>query len=622
VAAVPEPLIVAQIGAPPCCPASTHRLANSEGKQHAEHEPSDVRHPRDTTAGVEDELRDQPGEQQVLGLDLDKEDQAEEQQGADACVREPNEIRAHHAGNCARSPNHRHCALGLNRYVSQRRDNAAGQVEHDVSRPAKVIFDVVAEDPQEQHVETKMQPAAVQKHRHGDCDPRAFRFEHLAPSAVVALAGRRVSVVRSLNFIDRERPAFDDLAWNRRILVAELDVLARAVPRLDEHKHRDVGNYQRDRDPCSACCRILIVQWDHTTTLTRGAISVKVSDAPTSTSDPALCSTPHSRRSTPKVTGGGTSIVWTRDGAALASISATHGTYRRARRHVDFLRELFNRSNGVRGRSIVTRRRLDIELLRRGLVGSRRQAQERIAAGLVTVGGAPAMKPARLVSPGEAVEVAESQSRYVSRGGYKLEAALDGFDVDPTGRAALDAGASTGGFTDCLLQHGCRSVVAVDVGYGQLDIGLRTDDRVICLERTNARHLSTSDVEHPVDLVVADLSFIGLATVLPGLVSVSTDDAEFILLVKPQFEAGRSEANRGKGVIRDPAVWQSVLENVVAACLGLDVGIMDVMASPLRGPEGNREFLIHGRSGGRAGSLGERIDHVVSATAAQEAATR
>jgi len=265
---------------------------------------------------------------------------------------------------------------------------------------------------------------------------------------------------------------------------------------------------------------------------------------------------------------------------------------------------------------------LDVELLRRGLVGTRQQAKERIAAGLVTVAGAPAMKPARLVSPGEPVEVAQPDSRYVSRGGYKLEAALDGFDVDPSGKAALDAGASTGGFTDCLLQHGCRSVIAVDVGYGQLDIGLRGDNRVVCLERTNARHLKADDIDHRVELVVADLSFIGLAAVVPGLLSVSTQDAEFILLVKPQFEAGRSEANRGKGVIRDPAVWKSVLENVVAACSGLNVGIMDVMASPLRGPEGNREFLIYGRSGGRAASLGHSIDEVVSATAAQEAIAR
>jgi len=231
------------------------------------------------------------------------------------------------------------------------------------------------------------------------------------------------------------------------------------------------------------------------------------------------------------------------------------------------------------------------------------------------------MKPARLVSPGEPVEIAQPDARYVSRGGYKLEAALDGFEIDPSGRPALDAGASTGGFTDCLLQRGCRSVVAVDVGYGQLHMSLRDDKRVTCLDRTNARHLKAGDLDHQVDLVVADLSFIGLATVLPGLVNVSTRNAEFVLLVKPQFEAGRSKANKGKGVIRDPAVWNAVLERVVAACSQLDVGIMDVMASPLRGPDGNREFLIWGRLGDPSRLSAGSIHDVVELTA-QEEATR
>lgn len=267
----------------------------------------------------------------------------------------------------------------------------------------------------------------------------------------------------------------------------------------------------------------------------------------------------------------------------------------------------------------MSRRRLDAELVRRGLLASRQQASDAIAAGRVTVGGAPALKSTRMVDASEPIELAGAPPRYVSRGGAKLEAALRHWKIDPAGRCALDAGASTGGFTDCLLQHGCDHVTAVDVGYGQLSATLRDDPRVENRERTNVRHLVSGDVDHAVDLVVCDLSFISMTRVIGALVSAAEEHAEFVLLVKPQFEAGKQEASRGKGVIRDPEVWGRVIREVVAACRAADVGIMDVMASPVRGPEGNREFLVHGWRG-RAPSLTDQvIADVVAATAGEEA---
>jgi 23S rRNA (cytidine1920-2'-O)/16S rRNA (cytidine1409-2'-O)-methyltransferase len=211
------------------------------------------------------------------------------------------------------------------------------------------------------------------------------------------------------------------------------------------------------------------------------------------------------------------------------------------------------------------------------------------------VGGAPALKPARLVAPHEAVEVAGTPPRYVSRAGDKLAAALDHFGLDVSGLRALDAGASTGGFTDCLLQRGVAGVVAVDVGYGQLHERLRADPRVEVRERRNVRDLGAGDLGPPFRLVVADLSFISLRTVLPNLVAVAAPGADLVLLVKPQFEAGRREASQGRGVIRDPEVWRRVLDEVAGAVRALGGAIMGVMVSPIRGAEGNVEFLLHAR---------------------------
>jgi 23S rRNA (cytidine1920-2'-O)/16S rRNA (cytidine1409-2'-O)-methyltransferase len=238
------------------------------------------------------------------------------------------------------------------------------------------------------------------------------------------------------------------------------------------------------------------------------------------------------------------------------------------------------------------RRRLDTELVRRGLVPSRTLAAEAVAAGRVTVAGAPATSPARAVRPGEAVAVAGPPPRYASRGGEKLAAALDAFPVAVRGRRALDAGASTGGFTDCLLQAGAASVVAVDVGHGQLAWRLRDDPRVDLRERTNVRHLTARDLGGPVDLVTADLSFISLVTVAPALLACATDDADFVLLVKPQFEAGRARVGKG-GVVRDRAVHATVLREVRDGLAAAGLFVRGVIVSPLRGADGNVEFLVH-----------------------------
>jgi 23S rRNA (cytidine1920-2'-O)/16S rRNA (cytidine1409-2'-O)-methyltransferase len=214
----------------------------------------------------------------------------------------------------------------------------------------------------------------------------------------------------------------------------------------------------------------------------------------------------------------------------------------------------------------------------------------------VTVAGAPASKASRLVAPDEPVVVAGDPPRFVSRGGEKLAAALDRFGVDPAGRRALDAGASTGGFTDCLLQRGATGVAAVDVGYGQLHEKLRADDRVEVHERTNVRDLAPGDLGDPFPLIVGDLSFISLRTVLGALADLAAPGGDLVLLVKPQFEAGRAEASRGRGVIRDPAVWRRVLDDVVDAVTARGAAIMGVMVSPITGADGNVEFLLHART--------------------------
>jgi 23S rRNA (cytidine1920-2'-O)/16S rRNA (cytidine1409-2'-O)-methyltransferase len=219
----------------------------------------------------------------------------------------------------------------------------------------------------------------------------------------------------------------------------------------------------------------------------------------------------------------------------------------------------------------------------------------------VTVDGAPALKAASQVHAGQAVVVAAPPRTYVSRGGDKLAHALDRFGVDPAGRRALDAGVSTGGFTDCLRQRGVASVVAYDVGYGQVHDKLRRDPDVEVRERTNVRDLTPDDVPPPApDLLVADLSFIALRTVLPTLRQLVAPEAEAVVLVKPQFEAARGEVGKG-GVVRDAGVWRRVLEEVAAAAADVGWVGFDVTASPLLGPAGNVEFLAHLTTGSPTG---------------------
>jgi len=220
-----------------------------------------------------------------------------------------------------------------------------------------------------------------------------------------------------------------------------------------------------------------------------------------------------------------------------------------------------------------------------------------VANGAVVVAGAPADRPARMVSPGEPIIVGGGPARFVSRGGEKLDAALDAFSVDVGGRHALDAGASTGGFTDCLLQRGATKVVAVDVGRAQLHERLRSDPRVRVQERTNIRTVRADCLAGaPFPVVVADLSFISLVTAGPALLDLSAEDADMILLIKPQFEAGRQIVSKGRGVVRDPEVWGQVVERVATALEARGAAMMGIMVSPLRGAAGNVEFLAHLRA--------------------------
>jgi 23S rRNA (cytidine1920-2'-O)/16S rRNA (cytidine1409-2'-O)-methyltransferase len=250
----------------------------------------------------------------------------------------------------------------------------------------------------------------------------------------------------------------------------------------------------------------------------------------------------------------------------------------------------------------VTRRRLDAELVRRGLVSSRTEAHAAVRDGLVVVAGRPADKPSTMVAAAEPVELLGPPRRFVSRGGEKLDAALERFGVDPAGADCLDAGASTGGFTDCLLQRGAARVVAVDVGYGQFAWSLRGDPRVTVLERTNMRDLTPLDLPFAAGVIAADLSFISLRLVVRALAAVSLLAGDLILLVKPQFEAGRADVGRG-GVVTDPAVWRRTIEQVAAACVAEGLGPRAVMASPLPGPAGNVEFPLYAVRGGEGASL-------------------
>jgi 23S rRNA (cytidine1920-2'-O)/16S rRNA (cytidine1409-2'-O)-methyltransferase len=248
----------------------------------------------------------------------------------------------------------------------------------------------------------------------------------------------------------------------------------------------------------------------------------------------------------------------------------------------------------ARRASPARRVRLDAELVRRGLARSRAQAAELITAGQVAVAGQPADKPATQVGQDVAITVRrqDAEPDYVSRGGYKLAGALAAFSgLRVAGRRCLDAGASTGGFTDVLLRAGAAQVVAVDVGYGQLDWKLRSDPAVTVLDRVNVRSLRPEQVAPPPGLVTADLSFISLTAVLPALADCAAADADFVVMVKPQFEVGRGKVGAG-GVVRDPELRAEAVRAVAKAAAGLGLGVLGVTASPLPGPSGNVEYFL------------------------------
>jgi 23S rRNA (cytidine1920-2'-O)/16S rRNA (cytidine1409-2'-O)-methyltransferase len=234
--------------------------------------------------------------------------------------------------------------------------------------------------------------------------------------------------------------------------------------------------------------------------------------------------------------------------------------------------------------------RLDLLLVARGLAPTREKAQAMILAGRVSVSGRRADKAGAAVNPEAEVAVEGPPHPYVSRGGLKLEAALAAFSLDPEGRVCLDVGASTGGFTDCLLQRGARRVYAVDVGYGQLDARLRGDPRVVVRERVNARFLSREHVPEPVALAALDLSFISARLVLPAVVSLLEKGGALVVLVKPQFEAGKGEVPRG-GVVRSPETRRRVLSEIEVFGTGLGLTLTGSIPSPIRGARGNEEFL-------------------------------
>jgi 23S rRNA (cytidine1920-2'-O)/16S rRNA (cytidine1409-2'-O)-methyltransferase len=235
------------------------------------------------------------------------------------------------------------------------------------------------------------------------------------------------------------------------------------------------------------------------------------------------------------------------------------------------------------------RERLDVLMYHTGLAESREQARRLIMAGQVSVNGETIDKPSARVIPTATVRI-EARPAYVSRGGLKLEAALTAFAVDVRGLVAADIGASTGGFTDCLLQHGAARVYAVDVGYGQLAWGVRQDPRVVVMERVNARYLHA--LPEPIDLVTIDVSFISLKLVLPAVIPLLKPVGQIIALVKPQFEAGRRQVGKG-GVVKDPAVHRSVLHDLLTWASAHSLQTQGLITSPLRGPAGNIEFLVH-----------------------------
>lgn len=240
--------------------------------------------------------------------------------------------------------------------------------------------------------------------------------------------------------------------------------------------------------------------------------------------------------------------------------------------------------------------RLDQLVFDLGLTESRERAKTTIMSGLVYVEGQKADKPGMQVLPDAKVEVRGAALPYVSRGGFKLEKALKVFPVDPKDKVCIDCGASTGGFTDVLLQNGARKVYSVDVGYGQLAWSLRQDERVVNLERTNIRYISSDEIPEPIDIAVMDLSFISVKLVLPAVCALLKDGGDLVCLIKPQFEAGREDVGK-KGVVRDKGIHLSVVNSVLDFAPTVGMTVMGLDFSPIKGPEGNREYLCYMKKG-------------------------
>jgi len=259
---------------------------------------------------------------------------------------------------------------------------------------------------------------------------------------------------------------------------------------------------------------------------------------------------------------------------------------------------------------VTNKKRLDVHMCDIGLFESRQKAQAAIMSGEVYVDGQRVLKAGTSIAENAKIEVRGSQIPFVSRGGLKLQKAIDVFSLDLSGVTAADIGASTGGFTDCMLRHGAVKVYAVDVGYGQLAWSLRSDPKVICLERTNARYLTEQQIPEKLDFASIDVSFISLKLILPALRPLLQPNGEVVCLVKPQFEAGKEKVGK-KGVVRDPDVHLEVLEHFVEHAAEADFSVKDITFSPIRGPEGNIEYLGNLAAGGGKSYQGEPLDRIV-----------
>lgn len=262
-------------------------------------------------------------------------------------------------------------------------------------------------------------------------------------------------------------------------------------------------------------------------------------------------------------------------------------------------------------RGVSMKKRLDILLVEKNLASSREKAKAIIMSGIVYVDGQKEDKAGSTFPEEAVIEVRGNTLRYVSRGGLKLEKAMTHFDVTLEGKVCMDVGSSTGGFTDCMLQNGAVKVYAIDVGHGQLDWKLRNDERVVCMEKTNIRYVEPKDIQEAPDFSSIDVSFISLTKVLIPVYNLLTETGEVVCLIKPQFEAGREKVGK-KGVVRDPKVHEEVIHKVIDFALANGYGVHHLEFSPIKGPEGNIEYLLHLKKGTEGLHLAEKVEEIVA----------